>query len=167
MRQLLKNVKIYDGTGSEPFQGDILLEEDRIAKIAAEIDLPADSVFDLKGKSVSSGFIDGHSHNDWFAIKKEPLPYFKPFLLQGITTFIAGNCGISFRHLIFHSQSLHSASSVPNSMNRRYHSFFLSLINVRLSVKSSKVITWSLPMGLMLISLLLRTVRIRLFQLIL
>ena len=44
---------------------------------------------------------------------------------------------------------------------------FLSLINVRLSVKSSKVITWSLPMGRMLISLLLRTVRIHLFQLIL
>ena len=95
MRQLLKNVTIYNGTGSDPFQGDILLEEDRIAKIAGEIDLPADSVFDLKGKSVASGFIDGHSHNDWFAIKKDPLPYFRPFLLQGITTFIAGNCGIS------------------------------------------------------------------------
>jgi len=25
---------------------------------------------DLAGKSVSSGFIDGHSHNDWFALKK-------------------------------------------------------------------------------------------------
>ena len=95
MRQLLKNAKIYDSTGSEPFQGDILLDEDRIAKIAGEINLPADSVIDLKGKSVSAGFIDGHSHNDWFAIKKDPLPYFRPFLLQGITTFITGNCGVS------------------------------------------------------------------------
>ena len=95
MRQLLKNARIYDGTGTEPFQADILIEEDRIAKIAEKIELPADSVFDLTGKSVSSGFIDGHSHNDWFAIKKEPLPYFRPFLLQGITTFITGNCGIS------------------------------------------------------------------------
>lgn len=95
MRQLLKNVKVYDGTGSEPYQADILLEEDRIAKIDGKIDLPADSVIDLSGKSVSSGFIDAHSHNDWFAIKKEPLPYFEPFLRQGITTFIAGNCGIS------------------------------------------------------------------------
>ena len=95
MRQLLKNARIYDGTGSEPCQADILLEEDRIAQIADRIELPADSVMDLKGKSVSSGFIDGHSHNDWFAIKKDPLPYFRPFLLQGITTFITGNCGIS------------------------------------------------------------------------
>ena len=95
MRQLLKNAKIYDGTGSEPYMGDILIEGDRIAKIAPSIDLPAESVMDLKGLSVSSGFIDGHSHNDWFAIKNDPLPYFAPFLRQGITTFITGNCGIS------------------------------------------------------------------------
>ncbi len=44
---------------------------------------------------MSSGFIDAHSHNDWFAIKQDPFPYFRPFLLQGITTFITGNCGIS------------------------------------------------------------------------
>ncbi len=94
MRQLLKNAKLYDGTGAEPYQADILLEDDRIAKIAGNIDLPADQVYDLAEKSVSSGFIDAHSHNDWFAIKKDPLPYFSPFLRQGITTFITGNCGI-------------------------------------------------------------------------
>ena len=95
MRQLLKGAKIYDGTGSDPYIGDILIEGDEIAMIAPEISLPADSVINLAGKSVSSGFIDGHSHNDWFAIKKDPLPYFRPFLLQGITTFVTGNCGIS------------------------------------------------------------------------
>ena len=95
MSVLLKNAKVYDGTGAEAFQADILLEKDRIMKIAGEIDQPAETVIDLKGKSIAPGFIDGHSHNDWFAIKKEPLPYFRPFLLQGITTFIAGNCGIS------------------------------------------------------------------------
>ena len=95
MRQLLKNARIYDGTGAEPYQADILLEEDRVAVIAEHLDLLADSTMDLTGKSISSGFIDAHSHNDWFAIKKDPLPYFRPFLLQGITTFVTGNCGIS------------------------------------------------------------------------
>ena len=95
MRQILKNAKIYDGTGTAPYMADILVEGERIARIAKEMDLPADQVMDLRGKSVSSGFIDEHSHNDWFAIKKDPLPYFRPFLLQGITTFITGNCGIS------------------------------------------------------------------------
>ena len=95
MRQLLKNVRIYDGTGGEPFTGDILIDFDRIAKVAEHIDVPADTVMDLQGMSVSSGFIDGHSHNDWFAIKNDPLPYFAPFIRQGITTFVTGNCGVS------------------------------------------------------------------------
>ena len=95
MKTLLKNAKIYDGTGAEPYLSDIMTEGDRIVRIAEGIEETADLVIDLAGKSVSSGFIDGHSHNDWFAIKKEPLPYFRPFILQGITTFVAGNCGIS------------------------------------------------------------------------
>ena len=95
MKQLLKNAKIYDGTGAEPFTGDILIEGDRIAQVAASIDAEADRVVDLGGQSVAPGFIDEHSHNDWFAIKRDPLPWFRPFLLQGITTFVTGNCGVS------------------------------------------------------------------------
>ncbi|MBQ8074382.1 MAG: amidohydrolase family protein [Oscillospiraceae bacterium] len=95
MRHLLKHAKIYDGTGSDAFLGDILIEEDRIAAVGSLSDVEADAVTDLAGKSVSSGFIDGHSHNDWFAIKTDPLPYFEPFIRQGITSFVSGNCGIS------------------------------------------------------------------------
>ena len=95
MKQLLKNAKIYDGTGSAPFKGDVLIEDDRIVKVGATIEEDADVVFDLKGKSLAPGFIDAHSHNDWFAIKKDPLPYFAPFLKQGIATFVTGNCGVS------------------------------------------------------------------------
>lgn len=95
MRTLLKNGKLYDGTGTEAVNGDILIEDDRIIKIGADINDEADKVINLDGKSVAPGFIDAHSHNDWFAIKKEPLPYFEPFLRQGISTFVSGNCGIS------------------------------------------------------------------------
>ena len=95
MKQLLKNVKIYDGTGAEPFVGDVLIDGDRIAKIGVGLTDEADTVYDLKGKSLAPGFIDGHSHNDWYAIKKEPLPYFEPFIRQGIATFVTGNCGLS------------------------------------------------------------------------
>ena len=95
MTTLLKNAKIYDGTGKEPFTGDVLIEDQRIRETGSSITTPADRVVDLSGKSVAPGFIDGHSHNDWFAIKKEPLPYFEPFIRQGITTFVTGNCGVS------------------------------------------------------------------------
>lgn len=95
MKTLIKNAKIYDGSGRDGFMGELLLSEDRIEAVGAELDAPADMVIDLGGKSVAPGFIDAHSHNDWFAIRKAPLPYFAPFLRQGITTFVAGNCGLS------------------------------------------------------------------------
>ena len=95
MRTLLKNGLIYDGAGAEPRVGDILIDGERIARIAPEIDEAADAVYDLRGKSVAPGFIDVHSHNDWFAIHKNPQPYFEPFIRQGITSFVTGNCGLS------------------------------------------------------------------------
>lgn len=94
MKTLLKNGLIYDGTGAAPFTGDILLEDDRILAVG-ETEASADRVIDLQGRSIAPGFIDCHSHNDWFAIRKDPLPCFEPFLRQGITTFVTGNCGLS------------------------------------------------------------------------
>ena len=96
MRVLLKGGLMYDGSGADPKKADILFEDDRILKIEEGISPEGvDKVIDITGKSVAPGFIDGHSHNDWFAIRKDPVPYFDPFIKQGITTFIAGNCGIS------------------------------------------------------------------------
>ena len=93
---LFKNALIYDGTGAEPFKGDILIDNDRIVKVEEHIqEEDGWEVADLQGMSVSSGFIDAHSHNDWFAIKKEPQKYFEPFIRQGITSFVTGNCGLS------------------------------------------------------------------------
>ena len=92
---LLKNGKIYDGTGADAFLGDILVRGNRIEKIGEELICDGAQVIDLQGLSVSSGFMDAHSHNDWFAIRKDPRPFFEPFIRQGITSFITGNCGLS------------------------------------------------------------------------
>lgn len=95
MKTLLKNCKIYDGTGNDAFTGDVLFEGDKILDVGEISEQGADRVIDLEGKSLAPGFIDMHSHNDWFAIKKEPVKYFGPFIRQGITTFVSGNCGLS------------------------------------------------------------------------
>ena len=104
--KLFKDALIYDGTGSAPFKGDILVENDRITKVENNIK-PEDGweIIDLNGLSVSPGFIDAHSHNDWFAIKNDPQKYFEPFIRQGITSFITGNCGLSA--VGFESESQH------------------------------------------------------------
>lgn len=93
---LFKEALIYDGTGAEAFRGDILVDNDRIVKVSEGI-YPEEGweIVDLNGLSVAPGFIDAHSHNDWFAIKNEPQKYFEPFIRQGITSFVAGNCGLS------------------------------------------------------------------------
>ena len=104
--KLFKDALIYDGTGSASFKGDILVENDRITKVENNIK-PEDGweIIDLNGLSVSPGFIDAHSHNDWFAIKNDPQKYFEPFIRQGITSFITGNCGLSA--VGFESESHH------------------------------------------------------------
>lgn len=94
-RTILKGGRIYDGTASEPFVGAILFQGDKILEVSTSIDDPDAEVIDISGLSVSSGFFDAHSHNDWFAIKKQPIKYFEPFIRQGITSFITGNCGLS------------------------------------------------------------------------
>lgn len=96
MKLLLKNARIYDGTGAAARNGDVLVDNDRIAQVGAELPVDgADQVIDLQGLSLAPGFIDAHSHNDWFALRSDPLPWFEPFIRQGITTFVTGNCGIS------------------------------------------------------------------------
>ena len=37
---LLKNAKIYNGTGSEPFFGDVLLEDDKITQVGTALEAP-------------------------------------------------------------------------------------------------------------------------------
>ena len=95
MKTLLQHCRIYDGTGAEAFEGDILFENDTILAVGQNLSAEDATIVNLAGKSVSSGFFDAHSHNDWFAAKKDPKPYFEPFVRQGITSFIAGNCGLS------------------------------------------------------------------------
>ncbi|NMD37457.1 MAG: amidohydrolase family protein [Christensenellaceae bacterium] len=95
MKTLFKNAKIYDGTANDPFIGDVLIEGEKILNVAENIEDKSANVVNLSGLSLSSGFIDAHSHNDWYAIKEEPVKYFEPFIRQGICSFITGNCGLS------------------------------------------------------------------------
>ena len=96
MKTLLKNAKIYNGSTDAAFMGDVLIDGDRIVEVAPSITADAESeVIDLQGLSLAPGFIDAHSHNDWFALRKDSGKYFAPFIKQGITTFVSGICGLS------------------------------------------------------------------------
>lgn len=93
---LIKNAKIYDGSKNPPFKGEILLSKDKILQVGNNLTINENTkVIDLQGLSIAPGFIDAHSHNDWFALRENSLKYFEPFIRQGITSFVSGNCGLS------------------------------------------------------------------------
>ena len=90
---LLKNGHIIDGTGSPGFTGNVLLARDRIEAVTTEEIDAAGEVVDCSDRVIAPGFIDMHSHMDWY-LPVEGYPELKaPFINQGITTFVAGNCG--------------------------------------------------------------------------
>ncbi len=95
MKTLFKNGEIYDGSGSKPFVGDVLIEDERIVKVGESLADTADKVVDLSGYQICPGFIDAHSHNDFFYDYEDAEQYSRPFIEQGITTQITGNCSFS------------------------------------------------------------------------
>ncbi len=86
---VLRNAVVYDGTGAEPRQEDVAISGDRIHRVGtvgrAEVEI------DASGLAVAPGFIDVHTHDD-FAAVVHPDMTFK--LRDGVTTCLAGNCGM-------------------------------------------------------------------------
>lgn len=96
MRTLIKNGLIIDGTNTTPFEGDLLIDNDKIVKIGSKIDEQADKVIDAQGRVVCPGFIDTHSHSDLMILVN---PYNEVKIRQGITTEVLGQDGISMAPL--------------------------------------------------------------------
>ncbi len=89
---ILKNVRIVDGTSAPWYRGSVAVKDGRIAKIGAiETDM-AKEVIDGEDLYLAPGFIDIHSHSDESLLK---FPLAESRILQGVTTEIGGNCGIS------------------------------------------------------------------------
>ncbi len=90
---VLKNGLIVDGTGDKPVVGNLLIRAGRVHRISARPIRTTGVMIDCTDRVVAPGFIDAHSHLDWHLPLKghDELRY--PFLAQGITTVIGGNCG--------------------------------------------------------------------------
>ena len=89
---IIKNGKIIDGTGSEPFFADIGIENGKIVFVG-DARQEAKRVIDAAGLVVTPGFIDSHSHADNAVVE---FPEQKEKCEQGITTSVAGQCGSSY-----------------------------------------------------------------------
>lgn len=88
---IIKNGTIIDGTGKDGYKADIAIMNDKIAKIGV-INEEAKKIIDASGKQITPGFIDPHSHSDLSLLA---FPKNEAYTLQGVTTQICGNCGLS------------------------------------------------------------------------
>ena len=62
------NVNIFDGSGADPYKGEVLIENDRIKSVSKGGDVmrPADAqIVDGRGKFVMPGMTEAHTHFSW------------------------------------------------------------------------------------------------------
>jgi N-acyl-D-amino-acid deacylase len=94
---LIRNGTVIDGTGAGPFRGDLAVSGSRIAAVGDLGGMAAEHEMDAAGRVVAPGFIDVHTHDDHVLLEGAMMPK----VSQGVTTVVAGNCGVSLAPLVF------------------------------------------------------------------
>ncbi|HYG58411.1 MAG TPA: amidohydrolase family protein, partial [Symbiobacteriaceae bacterium] len=91
---IIRGGRVVDGTGNPWFQADVAVKGGRIAAVRREGfgAGAAKQVLDARGLVVAPGFVDIHTHSET-ALLADPSAGAK--LLQGVTTEVLGNCGMS------------------------------------------------------------------------
>ena len=95
MDLVIRNGNIVDGSGLPSYLGDIAINDGRIVRVGNVADTGTTEI-DARGKIVSPGFIDPHTHFDaqllWDGAAK-------PAIEHGVTTIVPGNCSLSLAPL--------------------------------------------------------------------
>jgi N-acyl-D-aspartate/D-glutamate deacylase len=97
---IIRGGRIIDGSGNEPYCGDVAIRDGRIVAVcdgrvgaAGRIDGSARRTINADGKIVTPGFVDIHTHYDGQATWENRLT---PSCDHGVTTVVTGNCGVGF-----------------------------------------------------------------------
>jgi N-acyl-D-aspartate/D-glutamate deacylase len=92
---LLKGGTIVDGTGGEPYEGDVAVRGEKIIAVGNVEVAGEPRTIECKGLVICPGFIDLHNHSDQrdYTILKPENRNARCYLTQGCTTLVTGNCG--------------------------------------------------------------------------
>ena len=89
---IIKDGEIVDGSGAEPFKGDVGIKDGLITEVG-NVSGPAENIIEASGLNVIPGFVDIHTHYDGQVTWSEELT---PSANHGVTTAVMGNCGVGF-----------------------------------------------------------------------
>ena len=90
---LLKNARLFDGSGAAPRTADVRVHGDRIVAVAAHLTAAnGETVRDLHGLALAPGFIDMHSHGDRGLLQDLDAA---TIARQGVTSIFVGQDGES------------------------------------------------------------------------
>ncbi|MEA2854678.1 MAG: hypothetical protein QOE02_4699 [Rhodospirillaceae bacterium] len=89
---VIRNGTIVDGSGGDPYEADLAVTDGKIAAIGGTIPKGVEEI-DARGKLVTPGFIDVHTHYDAQVTWSDRL---SPSSWNGATTVLFGNCGVGF-----------------------------------------------------------------------
>ena len=88
---LIRGASVVDGGGGPAYTADILVIGERIVGVTdSRVVRSAGRVLDADGLVAAPGFVDIHSHSDYYLFLA---PTADSSLRQGVTLEIAGNCG--------------------------------------------------------------------------
>lgn len=83
---------VVDGTGAEPRRADVAIDGDRIVAVG-DVDGGARRRIDARGRYVTPGFVDVHTHLD-AQLAWDPIG--SSSCWHGVTSVVLGNCGVTF-----------------------------------------------------------------------
>src|SRR3990167_3253975 len=89
---VIRGGTVVDGTGSAPFRADVAVKDGLIARIGEVAGRGAEEI-DARGRIVTPGFVDIHTHYDGQATWDH---HMQPSAWHGVTTVVMGNCGVGF-----------------------------------------------------------------------
>mgnify|MGYP003684429907 FL=1 len=89
---IIRGGLIVDGTGSEPYMGDVAIDNDTIVAVG-KVEESGTREINANGHAITPGFIDLHTHLDAQAGWD---PDLTPIVWHGVTTALIGNCGVTF-----------------------------------------------------------------------
>jgi N-acyl-D-aspartate/D-glutamate deacylase len=89
---VVRNGTVVDGTGGAPYEADVAIAGGRVVAVGKVSANGAEEI-DAKGKLVTPGFVDIHTHYDAQAAWDS---HMTPSAWHGVTTAVMGNCGVGF-----------------------------------------------------------------------